>query len=103
MKSLSTVLALFIFGFSGSYAVPARADGAVNDACITANQILTSEGPTTDVLICDGATMTLQTARSLKGNPVREGIRTAAPAATLHVDGEAIIGDTGLACTARTG
>lgn len=91
-------IALFLIGISA----PVSVQAGVGDACTVANRIHTSEGPTTDVLICDGATMTLQTARSLKGNPIREGIRTGSPEATLHVDGEAIIGNTGLTCSATT-
>ena len=94
MKFISRIL--FIFAFM--VVSPAQAN-SVGDACTVANRIHTSEGATTDVLICDGATMTLQTARSLKGNPVREGIRTATPATTLDVNGEVKVGNTSIACS----
>jgi len=92
---LSAVVLGFVFSTAPAFA-------GVGDACTTANRVHTSEGPTTDVLICDAGTMTLKTARSLKTNPVREGIATASPEAALDVAGEIKIGNTSLACSATT-
>jgi len=80
--------------------LPVSALAGVGAACTVADRVHTSEGPTTDVLICDAGTMTLKTARSLKTNPVREGIATATPQATLDVNGEIKVGNTGALCTA---
>ena len=61
----SFAFVLFLIG--AVFSISAHAD--VGDACTVANTIHTSEGATTDVLICDAATMTQQTAPITKRQP----------------------------------
>lgn len=92
-------LALCLFG-AMLIVLPALAYN-VGDACPTANEVLGQTASGAE-LICDAGTNTLKVIRSVATNPVREGIGTASPAATLHVNGEAIVGKTSLACAAST-
>ncbi|MGO4809416.1 DUF1566 domain-containing protein [Cupriavidus sp. 2MCAB6] len=72
-------------------------------ACSTANLITTTGGPETtgvrNQMICNGSTWQQVTTWLANGSV---GIGTATPAAKLHVTGEAIIGNTGLACSGTT-
>lgn len=73
---------------------------SVGDACTGTDRQYTVSGTSTSVLICNGSTLELL--EKDLANPARKGIRTATPAATLHVNGEAIIGNTSLACSGTT-
>lgn len=73
------------------------------DACATADHFRISGGPETGgkgyVMTCQGGVWV----RSLETDTAgKVGVKQAAPAATLHVGGEAIIGSTGLACSGTT-
>ncbi len=72
----------------------------VGDPCTGTDRQYTVSGPSSSVLICNGSTLELL-GKDLS-NPVRKGVGTAAPAATLDVAGEAKIGNTSLACSATT-
>lgn len=93
-------LALALFCFTAFWlSVPALAEN-VGDPCTGTNRAYSVSGETTSLLICNGSTLELL--EKDLSNPVRKGIGTASPAATLHVNGEAILGNTGLACSATT-
>ena len=79
--------------------VPAFAQN-VGDSCTGTDRAYTVSGSSNSLLICNGTTLELL--EKDLSNPVRKGIGTASPAATLHVNGEAIIGNTGLACSGTT-
>lgn len=72
------------------------------DACPepTPGRVFTQEGAAGPALVCNGTT--LEVYESVLTGPLRKGIGTASPAATLHVNGEAIIGNTSLACSGTT-
>lgn len=72
----------------------------VGDACTGTNRQYTVSGTSNSALICNGTTLELL--EKDLSNPVRKGIGTATPAARLHVAGEAIIGNTSLACSGTT-
>ena len=59
-----------------------------------------SGGCTNPALICDGSL--LQILRSATTGPVRQGIATITPHATLDVNGEVRVGNTSLACSGTT-
>jgi len=88
--------ALFVAG--GIFAPPALA--AQGDACTVANKIYTVEGPGQPSLICDGSV--LQILQSASTGPIRKGVGVATPQATLHINGETMIGNTGLTCAGTT-
>lgn len=95
-RHFASALALFcltVFWLS----VPALAQN-VGDSCIGTNRAYTVSGSSNSLLICNGSTLELL--EKDLSNPVRKGIGTASPAATLHVNGEVILGNTGLACDA---
>lgn len=73
---------------------------SVGDPCTGTNRSYTVSGVSTPALICNGTTLELL--EKDLSNPVRKGIGTSSPAATLHVNGETIIGNTGLVCSGTT-
>ena len=79
--------------------VPAFAQN-VGDPCTGTDRQYTVSGPGSSALVCNGSTLELL-GKDLS-NPVRKGIGTATPAATLDVAGEAKIGNTNLTCSATT-
>jgi len=85
--------------FSPASFVPAFAQN-VGDPCTGTDRQYTVSGPGSSALVCNGSTLELL-GKDLS-NPVRKGIGTATPAATLDVAGEAKIGNTNLACSATT-
>lgn len=97
-RPFASALALFCFT-AFWLSVPALAEN-VGDPCTGTNRAYSVSGETTSLLICNGSTLELL--EKDLANPVRKGIGTASPAATLHVNGEAIIGNTSLACSGTT-
>lgn len=93
-------LALLILALRPAIAL---AEPVPGDACPTVNQIVTSGGPETTgvlrVMRCNGTTWQQEMTIDVTG---KTGIATDTPAAKLHVGGEAIIGNTGLACSSTT-
>ena len=79
--------------------VPAFAQN-VGDSCTGTNRAYTVSGSSNSLLICNGTTLELL--EKALPTPVRKGIGTATPAARLHVNGEAIIGNSSLACSGTT-
>ena len=71
-------------------------NAAAGDACATSGASQLNGG---QVLICNGATWVLGSQFLTDG---KLGVGTASPAARLHVNGEAIVSSTGLACAAGT-
>jgi len=97
-RPFASALALFCFT-AFWLSVPALAEN-VGDPCTGTNRAYSVSGETTSLLICNGSTLELL--EKDLANPVRKGIGTASPAATLHVNGEAIIGNTSLSCSGTT-
>ncbi len=94
---LALILALPVLAAS-----PALAQLNAGDPCpeTTPGRLFTKEGAGGPALICNGAT--LEVYESVKTGPMRKGVGTANPEATLDVAGEAKIGNTSLACSATT-
>ena len=94
-------LALLLFTVAGLASVSAHADPQPGDACTAANTHSTSGGPENAgkvfTMTCQGGVWVRITESDTSGNL---GVKKAAPKATLHVGGEAIIGATGLVCDA---
>lgn len=97
-RPLASALALFCLT-TFWLSVPALAEN-VGDPCTGTNRAYSVSGETTSLLICNGSTLELL--EKDLANPIRKGIGTTSPAATLHVNGEAILGNTGLACSGTT-
>jgi len=73
----------------------------LGDACSNANQVLRERGVGANTgIVCDGSNYVAF--KSYDTAPLRNSIGTTAPEATLHVDGEVIIGNTSLTCSATT-
>lgn len=86
------------------FTVPSLAQEAQpDDACTAANTIIMSGGPETSgkgyYMVCTGGVWARIMESDTSGNL---GVRQAAPAAPLHVGGEAILGNTSLTCSATT-
>lgn len=85
---------------AGLLFAPAAFAQSVGDPCTGTNRPYTSSGSSFPALICNGSTLELL--EKDLSNPVRKGIGTATPAATLDINGEARIGNTSLACSGTT-
>lgn len=72
----------------------------VGDPCTGTDRQYTISGPGSSALVCNGSTLELL-GKDLS-NPVRKGIGTATPEATLDIAGEVKFGNTSLACSGTT-
>lgn len=108
-KASACLLAIiFMFALWGPLTIPARAAETVpGDSCGTAPFVTNTwqmaggkeNGGVVNGMFCDGSSWR-GIISFLSGGDV--GIDTAHPAAPLHVNGEAIVGYTGLACNSST-
>jgi|GEM_PF-4668161 len=92
--------ALLLLGVLQS-TTPATAQ-QVGSACSPANKVIypTYFAGTSNAYVCDGAHLVLL--ESDTAVPLQKGIGTASPQATLDVNGEVRVGNTGLVCSATT-
>lgn len=73
----------------------------LGDACSNANQIVRERGVGANTgIVCDGSNYVVF--KSYDTAPLRNGIGTTTPAATLDVNGEIKVGNTSLSCSATT-
>lgn len=98
------LLGLFTFLISFSLSSTAQAlDPAPGDVCTTANSYIVSGGIENAGIVytmtCQGGVWVRITESDTSGNL---GIGQTAPKAALHIGGETIIGNSGLACSATT-
>ena len=86
--------------FAAASASAAAFAQSIGDPCTGTDRQYTTSGTSTSALICNGATLELL--EKDLSNPVRKGIGTVTPTATLDINGEARLGNTGLGCSGTT-
>lgn len=88
-------------GITGGISSAWAAEPVPGGACSTSNLIVTTGGPETTgvrrIMRCNGSTWQQEQTIDATG---KTGVGTDSPAAPLHVNGEAIVGNTGLGCAA---